>query len=88
MRDNLKSRISHIFRLHLSYCFFPFITNATFFFFFIKQHFASQLTDIYMQGSIQERLSSCAPVLSIAHPNRCTPVNRSLHYSEQFRLLK
>ncbi|EEX43838.1 hypothetical protein [Bacteroides finegoldii] len=55
MRDNLKSRISHIFRLHLSYCFFPFITNATFFFFFIKQHFASQLTDIYMQGSIQER---------------------------------
>ena len=92
MRDNLKSRISHIFRLHLSYCFFPFITNATFFFFFIKQHFASQLTDIYMQGSIQKRFIkpysphylSRIQTVALQWTDHCTIVNNSVYSSEWF----
>ena len=87
MRDNLKSRISHIFRLHLSYCFFPFITNATFSSFYQAALCLTTNRHLYARKHSKALYQAIFPALSIAHPNRCTPVNRSLYSSEQFRLL-
>lgn len=91
MRDNLKSRISHIFRLHLSYCFFPFITNATFSSFYqaalcltTNRHlYARKHSRAFYQAALPYYLSRIQTI-ALQWTDHCTIVNSSIYSSEWF----
>ena len=93
----LKLRISHTFH-EISHIFYRISHTLSshdkrkLLFFFIQQYFSPQPTDIYMQGSIQERLIkpysphylSRIQTVALQWTDHCTLVNSSVYSSKRF----
>ena len=93
----LKFRISHTFH-EISHIFYRISHTLSshdkrkLLFFFIQQYFSPQPTDIYMQGSIQERfIKPYSPhyllriqTVALLWTDHCTLVNSSVYSSERF----
>lgn len=90
MRDDFKvphlsyfSRDLSYLLQNLSYSFLSWQTQASFFLYpTVLQPTTNR--HLYARKHSKALYQAIFPALSIAHPNRCTPVNRSLYSSERF----